>query len=107
MILENRLVPSFNVTEILKPYAFQMLINNLKPKWLFQRTNESYMDVQHLAKITLFIIKFFWCVDESELQINLKYGGIEGLNKRLSKIVDKLVITIITAVLLVGSSLLC
>lgn len=101
------LVPSFNVTEILKPYAFQMLINNFKPKRLFQRTNESYMDVQHLAKkLPDSLLNFFDVVDEGELQINLKYGEIDGLNKRLSKIVDKLVITIITAALLVGSSLI-
>lgn len=101
------LVPSFNVTEALKPYALKMLLNNFKPKRILQRTNENIMDVQNLAKkLPDSLLNFFDVVDDGKIRVNLEYDEIERVIQLLSKTMDKIVIALITAAILVGSSLI-
>lgn len=103
----KKLDPTFNETEILKPYAFQMILDNFKPKRLFAKTSENYMDFQHLSnKLPNSLMDFFDVVSDGRLRLSLEYQELDKLNDIVSRTINKLVLAIVTAALLVGSSLI-
>ena len=99
--------PSFNTTEIVRPYAMRMLADTVKPKRLASKTAANLMDAQHLAKkLPESLLNFFNVVEDGHLNISLDSSEIEHLNLVVSRIVNEIVIAIITAALLMGSSLI-
>ncbi|RAP44681.1 MAG: hypothetical protein BZ135_07750 [Methanosphaera sp. rholeuAM6] len=99
--------PSFNTTEIVRPYAMRMLADTVKPKRLASKTAANLMDAQHLAKkLPESLLNFFNVVEDGHLNISLDSSEIEHLNMVVSRIVNEIVIAIITAALLMGSSLI-
>ncbi len=99
--------PSFNTTEIVRPYAMRMLADTVKPKRLASKTAANLMDAQHLAKkLPESLLNFFNVVEDGHLSISLDSSEIEHLNMVVSRIVNEIVIAIITAALLMGSSLI-
>jgi ubiquinone biosynthesis protein len=101
------LTPNFNTTEIVKPYALKMLLNNTKPKQLFSRTSSRMMDLQYLSKkLPESLLNFFSVVEDGHLSIALASDEVDRLNMMVSRIVNELVLTIIIAALLMGSSLI-
>ncbi len=101
------LYPDFNTTEIVKPYALKMLVNTVKPKRLFSRTTANLMDIEHLSKkLPESLLNFFSVVEDGHLNVALDSNEIDRLNALVSRIVNEIVLAIITAALLVGSSLI-
>lgn len=101
------LKPDFNTTEILKPYALKMLTDTVKPKRLFSKSTSTVMDMQHLGKkLPDSLLNFFNVVEDGHLNIALGSNEIERINAMVSRIVNELVLAIIIAALLVGSSLI-
>lgn len=99
--------PCFNTTEILKPYAKRMLIDNLKPENLSRKTLEYYIDTQNLTKkIPNSLLNLLNVLEDGKLKLSLEYAELEKLMTMLSRMVNELVLAIITAALLVGSSLI-
>lgn len=99
--------PGFNTTEILKPYAKRMLIDNLKPENLSRKTLEYYIDTQKLTKkIPNSLLNLLNVLEDGKLKLSLEYAELEKLMTMLSRMVNELVLAIITAALLVGSSLI-
>ena len=99
--------PGFNTTEILKPYAKRMLIDNLKPENLSRKTLEYYIDTQNLTKkIPNSLLNLLNVLEDGKLKLSLEYAELEKLMTMLSRMVNELVLAIITAALLVGSSLI-
>jgi len=101
------LYPEFNTTEVLKPYALKMLLNTAKPKNISNKLTERYIDLQHISKkIPESLNNFFDVFDDGRVRISLEYDGIEALNSIITRIVNEVVLAIIIAALLVGSSLI-
>ena len=99
--------PGFNTTEILKPYAKRMLIDNLKPENLSRKTLEYYIDTQNLTKkIPNSLLNLLNVLEDGKLKLSLEYAELEKLMTMLSRMVNELVLAILTAALLVGSSLI-
>lgn len=99
--------PGFNTTEILKPYAKKMLIDNFKPENLSKKTLEYYIDTQNLTKkIPNSLLNLLNVLEDGKLKLSLEYAELEKLMTMLSRMVNELVLAIITAALLVGSSLI-
>jgi len=103
----KELSPDFNTTEIIRPYALRMLVETVKPKRLFSKTSSIMMDVEHLGKkLPDSLLNFFNVVEDGHLNIALATEEIDRINVIVSRIVNELVLTIIIAALLMGSSLI-
>ena len=101
------LKPDFNTTEIVKPYALKLLLNTVKPKRLMSKTASTIMDVEHLSKkLPASLLNFFSVVEDGHLNIALDMEEVDRINAITSRIVNEIVLAIITAALLVGSSLI-
>ena len=101
------LYPDFNTTEVLKPYAFKMLVNTVKPKNISNKLTERSIDLQHISKkIPESLNNFFDVFDDGRVRISFEYDDVETLNAIISRIVNEVVLAIIIAALLVGSSLI-
>ncbi len=101
------LKPDFNTTEIVKPYALKMLLNTTKPKRLISKSTAKFMDIEHLSKkLPESLLNFFSVVEDGHLNITLDSEEVDGVKSLVSRIVNEIVLAIITAALLVGSSLI-
>ncbi|HIH35109.1 MAG TPA: AarF/ABC1/UbiB kinase family protein [Methanosphaera sp.] len=101
------LCPDFNTTEIVKPYALKMLVDTVKPKRLFSKSTATIMDIQNLSKkLPDSLLNFFSVVEDGHLNIALASHEIDLISAMISRIVNELVLAIIIAALLVGSSLI-
>ncbi|HII08054.1 MAG TPA: AarF/ABC1/UbiB kinase family protein [Methanosphaera sp.] len=101
------LCPDFNTTEIVKPYALKMLVDTVKPKRLFSKSTATIMDIQNLSKkLPDSLLNFFSVVEDGHLNIALASHEIDIISAMISRIVNELVLAIIIAALLVGSSLI-
>ena len=99
--------PTFEATKIVKPYAMEMLVDNVKPKRLFNKATESVMDIQHLVnKLPNSLLNFFSVVDDGRLKIYVDLSELDAVDVIISRLVNELVLTIIIAAMLVGSSLI-
>lgn len=98
---------SFNTTEIVKPYALRMLINTAHPKRLLLKSTSSLMDVHHLSKkLPESLLNFFNVVEDGHLKISFVEDEVTRLDMMVSRIVNEIVLAIITAALLMGSSMI-
>lgn len=101
------LYPEFKTTEMVKPYALKMLMGTAKPKRLLSKTTSNIMDIQHLSKkLPESLLNFFNVVEDGHLSIALGANEIERINAMVSRTVNEIVLAIIIAALLVGSSLI-
>lgn len=103
----RELDPAFNTTEIVKPYALQMLVNTAHPKRMLLKTTSSLMDIHHLSKkLPESLLNFFSVVDDGHLKISLVEDEITRIDVVVSRIVNEIVLAIIIAALLIGSSMI-
>lgn len=100
------LYPDFNTTEMVKPYVSSMILDMAKPGRILTKSASAFMDIQHLSKkLPASLLNFFNVVEDGHLNIALDSEEVEHLNIMVSRIVNEVVIAIITAALIVGSSL--
>lgn len=103
----KQLYPDFNTTEIIRPYALRMLTQNFKPGRLVAKSTEAYVDLEHVSKkLPNALNNFFDIFDDGQLRLSLEYDEFETVSTIISRIVNELVLAIIIAALLVGSSLI-
>lgn len=103
----KELDPTFNTTEILRPYALSMLTDTVKPRRLISKTASNLMDVEYLVKqLPASLLNFFDVVEDGHLNLALASEEVERINVIVSRIVNEIVLTIIIAALLIGSSLI-
>ena len=100
------LYPDFNTTEMVKPYVSSMILDMAKPGRILTKSVSAFMDIQHLSKkLPASLLNFFNVVEDGHLNIALDSEEVEHLNIMVSRIVNEVVIAIITAALIVGSPL--
>ena len=99
--------PDFDTTAIIKPYALNMLTGTIKPKRLMKKATSHMMDIQNLSKkLPESMLNFFNVVEDGHLKISLDLDEVDRLNMMVSRIVNEIVLAMIIAALLVGSSLI-
>ncbi|WP_158005537.1 AarF/ABC1/UbiB kinase family protein [Methanosphaera sp. WGK6] len=103
----KKLDPSFNTTEILKQYTLIMLLDNFKPKNMFTKLSEGYMDLQYfITKLPGFLLSFEDILNDGKFELSVGLNELSELNNIFSRIINELSLAIITAALIVGSSLI-
>lgn len=102
----KELYPDFNTTEIVKPYASELLLDTIKPGRLLSKGSETYLDLQNTAKrLPMSISNLFDIVEDGKVKVALDVMDFELFDKLISKTVNILVMTIITAAMLIASGM--
>lgn len=104
----NELDSSFNTTEILKPYAKKLVLNKFSPKNIERQSHEFSMDLDYISKkIPNSIMNLLNIVsDDGQIKLSLASNELDSLNNIFTRIVNELVLAIIIAAIIVGSSLI-
>lgn len=101
------LYPDFNTTEIVKPYALQMLSDNVKPERMLAKTTEKYIDLKYATKnLSTSLNNVFDIFEDGRVNISLDLYDFEKVDLMLSKTVNIIVLAIIIAAMLLASSLI-
>lgn len=101
-----KLKPDFNLIEALKPYAKKLVINKYNPKNLAESVWDTFLDVSDLMKgVPEDTKKILQNVKEGKLKIAFVHQGLEGFYQSMDRDTNRLSLAIITAALIVGSSL--
>jgi len=101
-----KLKPDFNLIEALKPYAKKLVVNKYNPRNLAESLWDSLLDVNDLMKgAPEDTKKILQNLKEGKLKIAFVHQGLEGFYNSLDRDANKLSLAIITAALIVGSSL--
>lgn len=99
--------PSFNTTEVLKPYAMTVMSQLVKPKHIANKLTNSYLDMSGIFnKLPQSLTNIFDAFEGGKVGIALELSEINTLNIIISRIVNILVLAILTAAMLLGSSLI-
>lgn len=103
----KQLYPEFDTTEVIRPYALRMVGQNFKPGRLLAKGTETYVDVENMAKkLPTSLNNIFEVFEDGNVKVSLDYDEMHVLNLLVSRIVNEIVLAIIIAALLVGSSLI-
>lgn len=103
----KQLCPDFNTTDIIRPYALRMVGQNFKPGRLFAKTTETYVDIENMAKkLPTSLNNIFEVFEDGNVKLSLDSDDFQMLIGLVSRIVNEIVLAIIIAALLVGSSLI-
>ena len=103
----KQLCPDFNTTDIIRPYALRMVGQNFKPGRLAAMTTETYVDIENMArKLPTSLNNIFEVFENGNVKLSLDYDDFQMLVGLVSRIVNEIVLAIIIAALLVGSSLI-
>lgn len=100
------LKPDFNLFEEMKPYARTLILHKYNPKHIFDNSVDAFLDVKDL--MTGFpedVKQIIQNVKEGRLKIAFAHQGLDGLYNSLDRVTNRLSLAIITAALIVGSSL--
>ncbi|MDO5825626.1 MAG: AarF/UbiB family protein [Methanosphaera sp.] len=103
----KQLCPDFNTTDIIRPYALRMVGQNFKPGRLIAKTTETYVDAENMVKkLPVSLNNIFEVFEDGNVKLSLDYEDFQTIIGLVSRIVNELVLAIIIAALLVGSSLI-
>lgn len=104
----RELDPTFNTTAILKPYAKKLMINKISPENIEKSAREFNMDfdyfIKGLPKSLMNLLKIVG--DDGNIKLVLKADELDRLNNIFTRMINELVLAIIIAALIVGSSLI-
>jgi len=93
--------PEFDATNVLKPMVKKILLKKISPKNIVEFFKENMFELEHLVKnLPRHVNLLMGKIEESEIKI--KYS--EEFSDNLERISNKIVVAIIIAALLLGSS---
>lgn len=99
--------PTLNVYEIARPYARRLLRERAEPGYLLEATRERALEYARYAEelpeqLRRILAEF----EDGELEVRLRHRGIDELVGEIDVLANRLVFAVVTAALLVGSSML-
>ena len=105
--LARSIDPTLNVYEIAKPYAGRLLSARYKPEYLLETATERAVEYARYAEdypeqLRLLLTE----LEDGELEVRLRHKGLDELAGEVDVLANRLVFAVVTAALLVGSSML-
>jgi ubiquinone biosynthesis protein len=105
--LARSIDPSINVYEVARPYAQRLLSERYTPAAVIEAVEEHALEYARYVEdypeqIRLLLAE----VSDGELEVQLKHGGLDELVGSVDVLANRLVFAVVTAALLVGSSML-
>jgi ubiquinone biosynthesis protein len=101
------LYPDFNVFEVAKPYARDLMISRFTPRRVFLRARrEGWMLTQMAADLPYQIHETLEQVRDGQIEVGFVHKGLDDLLAKLDTLFNRLVIAIVVTGGLIGSSLI-
>jgi len=102
----EKLNPDFNLAETAQPFAKQLLKKRLSPKRMVNVWIDNIFELNELAiDLPQRINRILQKMERGPLQMDLQHKGLEEFTSELNKSSNRIATSLITAALIVGSSL--
>jgi ubiquinone biosynthesis protein len=101
------LYPDFNVFEVAKPYARELLLERFTPRRLARRARQQGTDYVRMALEAPYqIADILEEVRDGQIEIGFRHTGLEPLFHRLDLVFNRLVVAIVAVGGIIGSALI-
>ena len=105
--LARSIDPTINVYEVARPYARRLLLERFEPAVLRESATELALEYARYVEDTPEQIRLLLTeLSDGELEVQLEHGGLDELVGEVDVLANRLVFAVVTAALLVGSSML-
>ena len=105
--LARSIDPTINVYEVARPYARRLLLQRYRPDALAElAAGRSLEYARYLEEYPEQLRQVLGELADGELEVQLKHGGLDELVGSVDVLANRLVFAVVTAALLVGSSML-
>jgi ubiquinone biosynthesis protein len=105
--LSRSIDPTINVYEIARPYASRLIRERYEPQSLLERSQERTLEyARYLEDYPEQIRQVLTALEDGEIEVTLHNRGLDELTEEVDVLANRLVFVVVTAALLVGSSLL-
>ncbi len=105
--LARSIDPTINVYEVARPYARRLLLERYEPAVLMETATERALEYARYAEDTPEQIRLLLAeLSDGELEVQLENVGLDELVSEVDVLANRLVFAVVTAALLVGSSML-
>jgi ubiquinone biosynthesis protein len=101
------LYPDFNVFEVARPYARSLMLERLRPRRLAVRAGKESLRLAHVVTDMPYQLHdFLEEMRDGQIEVGFVHKGLDDLLNRLDVVCNRLVIAMIVAGGLIGSSLI-
>jgi ubiquinone biosynthesis protein len=101
------LYPDFNVFEVARPYARSLMLERLRPRRLAKRAQkESLRLAQVVSEMPFQVHDFLEEIRDGQIEVGFVHKGLDDLLNRMDVVFNRLVVAMIVAGGLIGSSLI-
>ena len=105
--LARSIDPSINVYEVARPYARRLMTQRYRPDALARAARERSLEyARYVEEYPEQVRQLLGELADGELEVQLKHGGLDELIGSVDVLANRLVFAVVTAALLVGSSML-
>ena len=104
--LSRSIDPTINVYEIARPYASRLIRERYEPQSLLERSRERAFEyARYLEDSPEQIRQLLTALEDGEIEVTLHNRGLDELIGEVDVLANRLVFVVVTAALLIGSSL--
>lgn len=105
--LARSIDPTINVYEVARPYARRLLSRRYRPEALAEAATERSLEyARYLEEYPEQLRLLLSELSDGEIEVQLRHGGLDELVGEVDVLANRLVFAVVTAALLVGSSML-
>ncbi len=105
--LARSIDPTINVYEVARPYAKRLLSQRYRPHVLAEVATERSLEyARYVEEYPEQVRQLLGELADGELEVQLRHGGLDELIGSVDVLANRLVFAVVTAALLVGSSML-
>jgi ubiquinone biosynthesis protein len=101
------LYPDFNVFDVAKPYARELMLERFTPQRVARRLRteaENYARMLHALPYQVY--DTLEQTRDGQIEIGFRHEGLEGLSHQMDRVVNRLVVALIAGTGVIGSSLI-
>lgn len=103
----TRLDPDFHLTEVIAPYAEQLMVRLFSPRRMIKKLGQASVDVARLGvEIPQQLRHILTEIERGGFEVGMKPGSFEPLITRLERLANRIVLGVIAAAFIVGLAVL-
>jgi ubiquinone biosynthesis protein len=101
------LYPDFNVFDVAKPYARELMLERFTPQRVARRAqSEARNYARMLHALPYQVFDTLEQTRDGQIEIGFRHEGLEGLSHQMDRVVNRLVVALIAGTGVIGSSLI-
>ncbi len=101
------LYPDFNVFDVAKPYARELLIERFTPQRVARRAASEARNIAHIVReLPYQVHDTLEQVRDGQIEVGFRHEGLEELFDRIDKVANRIVVALVAGTGVIGSALL-